>query len=151
MESPILVREFRPRDFARLYEIDAVCFKPDIAYSRAEMAFHIRQPRSVVRIAEHAGEIAGFAIGRMEEDACGHVITIDVVPRARRSGVGSVLLRHLHGEFRREGAAWAILEVDVANVSARAFYEGFGYRRVETIRNYYGRARDAYRMACSLA
>jgi ribosomal-protein-alanine N-acetyltransferase len=145
-DAPILVRGFHPCDLARLHEIDAICFEPRIAFSRAEMTFYVRQPRAVVRIAECEGKIAGFAMGRVENDGCGHVITIDVLPQARRRGVGSMLLRNLHEEFNREGAALAILEVDVSNAPARAFYERFGYQQGNTLRNYYGRGRDAHRM-----
>jgi ribosomal-protein-alanine N-acetyltransferase len=148
--SLILVRDFRSEDLARLHEIDAVCFERGIAYTRTELAFYIRLDRSVVRIAECAGEIVGFAIGQVEEDLRGHVITIDVLPQARRGGVGATLLKQLHDEFRSAGATLAVLEVDVTNVSAQAFYEGFGYRRMNILRGYYGRGRDAYGMECRL-
>jgi ribosomal-protein-alanine N-acetyltransferase len=145
------IREFRPGDLARLHEIDAVCFDQGIAFTRAEMAFYVRQDCSVVRIAEREGDIVGFAIGRVEENHCGHVITIDVMPQARRSGVGSTLLKRLHEEFRSAGVPLALLEVDVANGAAQSFYEGFGYRRIEILEDYYGSGRDAYRMVCSLS
>lgn len=96
-------------------------------------------------VAECGGEIAGFAIGRLEGE-CGHVITIDVLPEARRRGVGRELLTELHRAFRDAGAGHAILEVDIGNGPAHAFYEGFGYRRMEILRGYYGSGRDAYRM-----
>jgi ribosomal-protein-alanine N-acetyltransferase len=146
----INVRDFQPGDFVRLHEIDAICFEPGIAYSRAELEFHIRMPDSVVRVAEHAGEVVGFAIGVVEEDLCAHVITLDVLPEARRGGAGTTLLACLHEEFRNAGAGRAVLEVDVTNGPAQAFYERFGYRRVMILRGYYGRGRDAYAMECRL-
>jgi [ribosomal protein S18]-alanine N-acetyltransferase len=147
---PTLIREFEPGDIVRLHEIDAICFEPGIAYSRAELTFYLRRPGSVVRIAERTKEIVGFAIGIIEVDLCAHVITLDVLPQARRGGAGTRLLGCLHKEFRSAGALRATLEVDVANEAAHAFYERFGYRRIKLLRGYYGRGRDAYSMECRL-
>jgi ribosomal protein S18 acetylase RimI-like enzyme len=144
------VRDFRSADIARLHEIDAACFEPGIAYTRAELACYIRQSRSVVRIAEHLGQAVAFAIGRVEDGPYGHVITLDVLPHVRCGGIGTALLRLIHDEFRGAGSVLAVLEVDVRNGSAQSFYEKFGYERVETLRGYYGGARDAYRMVCFL-
>ncbi len=146
----VIIRGFRTEDLARLHAIDAICFERGIAYTRAELAFYIRHGRPFVRVAECAGEILGFAIGHLEENACAHVITIDVLPQARRNGLGTTLLRLLHDEFRDAGASRAVLEVDVGNGPAQAFYEGFGYRRMETLQDYYASGRHAYRMACPL-
>ena len=145
---PVIIRGFRSEDLARLHAIDAVCFERGIAYTRAELAFYIRHGRPFVRVAECAGEIVGFAIGQIEANSRGHVITIDILPKARRNGLGTTLLRLLHGEFRGAGASLSVLEVDVGNGPAQAFYEGFGDKRMETLQDYYGSGRHAYRMTC---
>ncbi|MFH1572929.1 MAG: N-acetyltransferase [Acidobacteriota bacterium] len=148
--SEPVIRDCSPADLARLYEIDRLCFPPGIAYTREELQFYLSHPGSIARAAQLGPEILGFVIGRIEGEMWGHVITLDVLPEARRRGIGSRLLENLHGEFRAAGTPLAVLEVDTENTAARAFYQGFGYTRVETIPGYYAGGRDAHRMVLFL-
>jgi len=147
-EGPALIREYHPADAQRLYQIDQVCFPGDIAFSRAELRFCLKHPSSVAKIAEEEGRVVGFALGRVALDGAGHVLTLDVIPEARRRGVGTALLTALHEEFMRRNVAVSVLEVDTSDSGARCFYERMGYEWVETIRGYYNGRRDAYRMIC---
>lgn len=144
------IRGYRPPDFERLYRIDQMCFESGIAYSRSELAFYVRDPRSTVRVADISGEIAGFALGRVEHDALAHIITLDVVPEARRKGVGTGLMRAMHREFLRRNAEISILEVSVENTGALSFYERLRYRYACTLPGYYAGRIDAFRMFCRL-
>jgi ribosomal-protein-alanine N-acetyltransferase len=145
--SDVSIRDLRRSDIGRLHEIDSICFAADIAFTRAELLFYLRHPYALAKVAERVGNIVGFAIGRVESDFYGHVITLDVVPEARRSKIGTQLIEVLHEEFRRAGVLLAVLEVDVENSGARLFYERLGYERIETLRGYYKERSDAYRMA----
>ncbi len=145
-----LLRSYREEDLQRLHEIDCLCFPPGIAYSRAELRFYLSHRDAVSRVAELDGAIVGFAVGRILGRRAAHVVTLDVVPEARRRGIGSALMKTLHEEFARHGAAVSILEVSVENRAALAFYAGMGYRREALLPGYYGGLLDAYRMVCSL-
>jgi len=145
-EGPVLIRDYHPADAQRLYQIDQVCFPGDIAFSRAELRFCLKHPHSIAQIAEQEGRIVGFALGRVEPEGAGHVLTLDVIPEARRRGVGAALLAALHEEFMRCNVTLSILEVDTSDSGARRFYERMGYECVETIRGYYNNRRDAFRM-----
>jgi len=142
----LLIRDVKPNDFEKLYDIDRICFPDYMAYSRAELRFYLRHPFSISRLAEFARNVIGFAIGRIEPGACAHIITLDVVPGERRRKVGSALMEVLHAEFRRLGAARVMLEVDTGNETAQSFYLGLGYERRELLRGYYDARSDAYRM-----
>jgi ribosomal protein S18 acetylase RimI-like enzyme len=143
----VSIRDLRRSDIRRLHEIDSICFAEDIAYTRAELLFYLRHPYALAKVAERLGSIVGFAIGRVESDFYGHVITLDVVPEARRSKIGTRLIEILHEEFRRVGVLLVVLEVDVENSGGQRFYEKLGYERIETLRGYYRERGDAYRMA----
>jgi [ribosomal protein S18]-alanine N-acetyltransferase len=147
----ITIRDFRPADLPRLHEIDSNCFEQGIAYTQAELALFVRHKRSIVRVAERETGIVGFAIGSLDRDRCGHVITIDVLPQARRTGIGAALLSTLHEEFSKAAAVISHLEVDVDNTAAQTFYRGFGYQRTELLSDYYGPGKNAYQMACRLS
>ncbi len=73
----------------------------------------------------------------------GHIITIDVLAAARRSGVGSLLLRAAEERLLSAGSRLVELETAVDNVSALAFYKRHGYSVVRTWPRYYSNGVDA--------
>jgi [ribosomal protein S18]-alanine N-acetyltransferase len=147
----IRIRGFRADDLEGLAILDRVCFEPGISYSRAELRFQISHPASTTFVAEIPPALAGFVVGRIEDHAAGHVITIDVAPEARRKGVGTALMSALHHEFVSRNLRMSYLEVDRGNREALDFYLRLGYRRLDTIEGYYGDGRDADRMVCFLS
>jgi len=141
------LRGLEATDFFRLYQIDQICFETGIAYSRAELFFHLKHPASVAKVVELKGDVVAFAVARILDDLSAHIITLDVIPEARRRGIGTSLMRAMHREFQSRNVAVSILEVDVENGGALNFYRGLLYETVETLRGYYSGRRDAYRMA----
>src|SRR5215467_14049799 len=98
----VLLRPYRPTDFEVLYKIDHVCFPRGIAFGRAEMKFYLSLPNAECLIAEQNSAIKGFIIveaGRNE----GHIITLDVLPKFRRAGVGTGLLRKTEDALAMRG------------------------------------------------
>jgi ribosomal-protein-alanine N-acetyltransferase len=144
------IRNYRPEDFPRLHQIDRICFPPDVAYSRSELLFYIKHPDSITRVASLGDRVIGFVAGRLEDDSCAHVLTLDVIPEEQRRKVGTGLMGALHEEFARRKVVMVFLEVDALAEGSRRFYENLGYRWVETLRRYYSARRDAHRMVCFL-
>ena len=91
--------------------MDQICFDPQLAYSRSELAIYMRRPGSFTLVAESVGTknkddkgkpvtstgILGFIVSEVRRRT-GHIITIDVLPQARREGVGSALLQEAEAE-----------------------------------------------------
>lgn len=150
----VSLRPFRGTDLETLYRIDRLCFAPGIAYSRAELRYYIQHPKSFTVIAEIAGQgIAGFCTGQLqmrEGHRVGHIITIDVLPEARRHGAGRVLLRTVEEHFEANAARSMHLEVAVDNFAAQSFYHCMGYTQAGMIRGYYAGKLDALLMESSL-
>ncbi len=145
------IRPYRVDDMSRLYEIDQICFEPGVAYSRAELFLYLAHRNSIAWVAEQSGVVVGFAVGRTEKYGTAHVLTIDVLPDARRLGIGTALLGHLHESFRKHNVRLVVLEVAVQNLIAQRFYCKLGYRVTELIPRYYGNGGDAYRMVLQLS
>ena len=144
------IRQFEKADFDTLWQIDQDCFDPQLAYSRPELAFYMRRPGSFTLVAEGDGGILGFIVAESRRKS-GHIITIDVIAKARRTGVGSVLLQAAEEKLSRSGAATVALETPVNNEAAIRFYKEKGYFVEKTVAGYYSGQLDALVMAKELA
>jgi [ribosomal protein S18]-alanine N-acetyltransferase len=151
----IRLRPFHRDDIETLYRIDHVCFARGIAYSKAELRYFLQYPKSFTVIAEtEAREVAGFCTGQLylrEGALVGHIITIDVLPDARRQGTGRLLLQAVEEHFRAKAVSFIQLEVAVDNLHAQAFYRRMGYAHIGTIRGYYAGRLDALLMEKQLS
>ena len=144
--SRIRLRPFAATDLPDLVALDARCFSPPIAYSRAELEFFIRHPRSTTTVAESADQIAGFCVVDWKLESgrkVGHFITIDVEPELRRNGLGRLLMETGESQLGEMGCIAVTLEVATGNRAAQAFYEHLGYQQTGRIPGYYPDGMDA--------
>ena len=138
-----VIRDFQPEDFEMLWRMDQECFPPGIAYSKQELKAYVRRRGSFTLLATDAadGKVAGFIVA--SDGPTGHIITIDVTAEARRSGVGSLLLRAAEGRLRATGSRAVGLETAVDNAPALSFYKRHGYSVIRTWPRYYSNGVDA--------
>ena len=155
------LRDFRREDFDTLWRIDQECFLPGISYSQLELAAYIRRWGSFTLVAESTGRkvngmsrdgrreaepstvTLGFIVAEAGRRGTGHIITIDVLPAARRFGVGSKLLSAAEDRLRAIKCRRVFLETAVDNQAALAFYKKHGYSLTKTIPRYYSNGVDA--------
>ena len=79
------------------------------------------------------------------------ILTVGVLPAARRRGVGRLLVRALVAEARRRRATEVLLEVREDNLAARRLYAAEGFAVLGRRRGYYEQGRvDAVTMRCPL-
>jgi ribosomal-protein-alanine N-acetyltransferase len=158
-----ILRPFRRRDFDALWKIDQKCFPPGIAYSKHELSDYIQRRKSFTLVAEavaedpHLGDpedapsgIVGFIVAEASARGIGHIITVDVVPGARRTGAGSKLLGTTEDWLRTAKCFRVRLEAAVDNEPALAFYKRHGYSVVGRISQYYETGLDAYSLEKAL-
>ena len=156
-----ILTNFRRTDFETLWTIDQQCFPAGIAYSRRELNAYMRHSGSFTLVAEAAQAkrtsllatgarrmiptrlIVGFLVAAASRRGVGHVMTIDVLPAARRSGVGSKLLSAAEDRMRAAGCHIVYLETAVDNQAALAFYKRHQYFLVKTVPHYYANGVDA--------
>jgi [ribosomal protein S18]-alanine N-acetyltransferase len=143
------LRTHTPEDFETLYEIDQACYEPAIAYSRRELRNYLRFPGADCVVAEADGAIAGFCI-TAHERARGYVVTIDVLEKYRRQGVGGALLSEVERRLASDGVREIGLETATDNETAIAFWKKHGYRTLGVVKGYYPGGRDAYTMTKSI-
>lgn len=137
------IREYKPDDFEKLYEIDRAAFSEDIAYSRLELQFYLRSRKCRTFVTEDANEIVGFVVGCSEPRNLGHIITIDVVPHRQRQHIGSCLLAEIEQWLWRQGVEAIYLETPVDDAGAKGFYDKHGYFVFDRFEGYYNNSLDA--------
>jgi ribosomal protein S18 acetylase RimI-like enzyme len=86
--------------------------------------------------------ILGFLVAEARRET-GHLITIDILPEAQRSGLGSKLLNAAEERLRAFSCRRIYLETAVDNLPAIAFYERHKYFVVKTVPRYYSNGVDA--------
>jgi [ribosomal protein S18]-alanine N-acetyltransferase len=156
---PFTIRDFHKADFETLWKIDQSCFAPGISYSRLELAAYVSSAGSFTLVVEQeeAGSVAGvqlrkehrspqiigFIVARASHGV-GHVITIDVLPKAQRTGVGSGLLEAAEERLKQKQCTSVKLETSVDNKSALSFYKRHHYFIVRTLPRYYPDGASAF-------
>lgn len=152
------LRDFRQEDFEALWRIDQQCFAPEIAYSRRELTAYIRRASAFTLVAQPAfaegqtqaaaggssSAIVGFIIAEANRREMGHIISIDVLPAFRRSGLGSKLLVEAEKRLSMVRCRAVVLETAVDNGVALAFYKRHQYRVVKIVPHYYVTGVDAF-------
>lgn len=83
-------------------------------------------------------EPVGFAIIRTAADE-GEIISIGVIPSARRCRIGALLLDQIFAYASASGAVRLFLEVSEDNLAACALYQARGFIQVGRRENYYSR------------
>jgi ribosomal-protein-alanine N-acetyltransferase len=110
-----------------------------------------QQHRYYMAAIDDGGGLLGWAGIRVLDDEA-EILTVGVVPAARRQGIGSALLRELLDEAGRRGVEEIFLDVSVDNPDAQRIYEREGFTRVGVRRGYYNHGRtDSLTMSLRLA
>jgi ribosomal protein S18 acetylase RimI-like enzyme len=146
----VRIRQYQPGDFEALCEIDRACYEPAIAYSRREMRAYLNAPGADCLIAESTSRICGFFISTRESDQ-GYIVTVDVLEPFRKRGVGTALLGEAEKRMALHGVRTVALDTAVDNLSAIAFWQKHGYRKIGLREGYYPNGRDAFAMIKMLA
>jgi ribosomal-protein-alanine N-acetyltransferase len=109
-----------------------------VAAYHAELA-DVRN-RYYIAVEGEEGELLGWAGVLVGADQA-EILTVGVVPSARRHGLARDMLSSLYDEARRRGARELFLEVRVDNAGAIALYENESFAAIDRRRGYYDHGR----------
>ena len=158
------IRDYRAADFDRLWQIDQRCFPNGLAYSQMELTGFVMRRNAITLVAEARSDeasradqgtdapakdqrIAGFVVAHPIRGRIGRILTLDIVPEARRSGLASRLMQECEQRLRAAGCTQVYLETAVNNEPALKLYQKLGYEIVRTLPDYYSsHALDAFQM-----
>ncbi len=125
--------------------IHEAAFPPDEVWSATVLALHAGLPGGFGLMDPRGGFVLARTI--MDES---EILTIGVVPQARRLGIGARLLRAVMTEAASMAATTMFLEVATHNGAARALYAGLGFQEVGLRKRYYPNGDDALVMRVAL-
>ena len=134
MTAEILIRRMRSADLPRVMEIELMCFT--MPWSEATFRGLLRRNDADLLIAEHAGDIAGYAAFWAVLDQ-GELGNVSVAPGWRRRGIGQRLVNAVLARAADRGVREVFLEVRVSNLGAQKLYHRYGFEEVGRRRNYY--------------
>ena len=135
------------RDTARLAAMSGALIESGLRprWGAERVAWHVRDPESVVLTARSDRGIAGFAIMRYADDAA-HLNLLAVDPPYRRRGIARRLVTWLEESALTAGTYLIGLELRAGNAAAQQFYRALGYRETGRVPGYYQGVEAAIRM-----
>ena len=145
--TAVTLRAMVPADLDVLLPYEDVMFGTE-AWSRSSYLDELADTelRHYLVAVDSAGTVLGSA-GLMTIAETAQILTVGVLPHARRRGIGRVLVDALLAEAVRRGAEEVLLEVRIDNVAARELYEAMGFAVLGLRRGYYDHGRvDAVTM-----
>ncbi len=159
MAETFKLRKFEPDDLQAVIRINRVCL-PENYTDMFFMDLHERFPETFI-VAEEDHDAVGYIMCRIEVGLSnyglgglirkGHVVSLAVMPQARRKGVASALLNEAMKGMVNYKAKQIYLEVRVTNEAGVNLYKKLGLEITRTIPGYYSDGEDAYVMSKKLA
>ncbi len=159
MQQTFKLRKFGPDDLQDVMQINRICL-PENYTDMFFMDLYERFPQTFI-VAEENGQIIGYIMSRIEVGISnfglgglvkkGHVVSIAVMPQARRKGAASALIKAAMDGMCYYKAKQIYLEVRVTNDAGINLYKKLGLEVTRTISGYYSDGEDAYVMTKKLA
>jgi len=140
LDANIVVREASLADVEDLLRIEEECF--EYPYDRAVFESMLRNRGCTILLAETFGNPIGY-VAFEKKDYVGTILSIGVVKRFRRRGVGTYLMSQALRMLKEDGARRIVLQVSIKNSAARRLYEKFGFKAERVLRGYYRGKEDA--------
>ena len=158
MQENFSLRMFEPDYLKDVMRINRVCL-PENYTDMFFMDLHERFPQTFI-VAKEDHELLGYIMCRIEVGLSnfglgglirkGHVVSLAVLPQARRKGVASALLNAAMTGMCDYKAKQIYLEVRVTNEAGAYLYKKGGLDIIRTIPGYYSDGEDAYVMSKKL-
>ena len=158
MQTAFNLRPFKPVDLDRVIQINRICL-PENYSTLFFLDLYKRFPETFI-VAEENNEVVGYILCRIETGVAnfkllglskkGHVISVAVLPKHHREGVGSTLIYQAITAMIKYKAKECYLEVRASNTPAVNLYKKMGFEIIRTIRGYYADGEAANVMATKL-
>lgn len=140
LDANIVVREASLADIEDLLRIEEECF--EYPYDRAVFEAMLRNKGCTILLAKTFGNPIGY-VAFEKKGYVGTILSIGVVTRFRRRGIGTYLMSQALRMLKEDGVRRIALQVSVKNLAARRLYEKLGFKAEGLLRGYYMGKEDA--------
>lgn len=148
MKQSISIRPFEKSELPSILRIEEQCFDRD-AWSREIFLEYADSVPRLFLVAKVGARIAGYSIASLTRGGA-EIASMAVLPKYRREGVATALLKTTIQKVRRAGARAVWLMVRRQNEQAIRLYRKLGFVRVGTVPNYYEADSPGWRMRINL-
>lgn len=145
-----LLRPVGAEATALLAALHGAAFPSAEAWSADAIALMLGLAGAMALVAVEAGKPVGFGLARVVADEA-ELLTLAVLPGARRRGCARALLAGLAARCAVRGATALFIDVSEANMPARALYDAVGACVVGRRQRYYRDGTDALVLRLELA
>jgi [ribosomal protein S18]-alanine N-acetyltransferase len=131
--SKLIIRDIQKDDIPAILEIEQVSF-PAPWYKESFLG-EIYQKQAISKVAVFEDTVIGYLCANyvLHES---YILKLAVHPDFRRQGVATILMHEAMRELKQKGCVFMYLKVRESNLSAKMYYEQFGFQ-IETIRKKY--------------
>jgi ribosomal-protein-alanine N-acetyltransferase len=139
-DADLAVRHASSADVEALLKIEEECF--EYPYDREVFEAMLRRRGCTILLAEALGNPIAY-VAFEKRGYVGTVLSIAVVKRFRRRGVGSYLMAQALEMLKEAGVQRMVLQVSVKNFAAQRLYEKLGFKKEGLLKGYYRGEEDA--------
>ena len=139
----ILIRRFKPCDFAGVIEIEREQFDEHDPYLYMSL-YELNEDTFFV--AEDPGDVVGFVVGITsvgEDGVYGRVFSIAVRDAYQGLDIGTQLMKSVIAAFHQKNVRDIVLEVKSSNLRTIRFYQRLGFVVTGVEQGYYNNGSDA--------
>ena len=146
----VCIRQATANDLVAMQNSNLWCLPEN--YALKYYLYHLLSWPQLLHVAEnHKGQIVGYVLAKMEEDAVpphGHITSLAVLRTHRKMGLATKLMKQAHKRMQEAfGAVYCSLHVRYTNRAAYHLYsETLGYTIYDIEKGYYADGEDAYAM-----
>jgi len=139
------IRKATNDDRLFLATLEEQCFAPNRRFSFSSLKRSITSPHQDLFIIECDGSPVGSAT-IFRHRKTWRLYSIAVSPEHRHKAFGHCLLQYIIDKAKEEDINRISLEVDASDQTTIDWYRSFGFRQLETLRNFYGSGEDGKKM-----
>lgn len=139
----LMLRDIRLEDLEKVHKIESNIYQNPWSLDFFKLMFYSNPDLFLLAIFKD--NLVGYIVGNIESQKhnlktkkLGHIMNIAVIPRFRKQGIGSLLIKALEKRLLKKGVYLTYLEVRESNLIAQKFYSNRGYVKSNIIHRYYG-------------